>query len=367
MSEHGHEAWIEDLRLRVERFKLLFLQLGYANEPARRALMNSGFPRVSLDEYLGLLGPPIEKTLIIEGIEKFANGAPGVTMGQLRDAVHQDMDEGRRIILLSRAPQKAFPNVDGSSLLQDARFARGPALDIQGPNELPTCIDDEVGVEEVLRTALLELGSSVCADLDRVLYENQLVGQDALSGLESQVLEALDGAGLTHFSSGQRTWNFGTHLIPLKAALADVLAGFLEPSGQFPEVNRSLWKIERILRREIRALAIAQWGKTWRQSLLNGDLASKVLARAQESAYPAAASLREIRDPLEWLSLGELLSLRDISAIGYLGIPMPIWRNFESQIMPIRNRMAHMRNLHPSDATDSTKWLHVVEKNFRRN
>lgn len=68
--------------------------------------------------------------------------------------------------------------------------------------------------------------------------------------------------------------------------------------------------------------------------------------RARESAYLATTSIVQIRDPLEWLSLGELFQLCDMQSIGNLGLDPAIWRNFSAQVVPIRNRTAHMRNLH---------------------
>ena len=38
-----------------------------------------------------------------------------------------------------------------------------------------------------------------------------------------------------------------------------------------------------------------------------------------------------------------------------------LWRNFAADIMPIRNRLAHMRTLHPGDAADVAKWLRALE------
>jgi len=207
----------------------------------------------------------------------------------------------------------------------------------------------------------------LAASLDRVVYESLLIGQSALGLLNARELEALDGSSLTAPDGATRTWNFPKHLGPLKKALDEVLADALDPQQQLAEVSSGLWKIERIIRREVRRRAIAAWAENWRTQCLNGDLPEKVLERASESAYMGATSVKQLRDPLEWLSLGELLQLKDRSQIGDLGLSAAHWRQFSAQIMPIRNRLAHMRSLRPEDAADVVKWQRVLEMRFPTN
>jgi len=64
--------------------------------------------------------------------------------------------------------------------------------------------------------------------------------------------------------------------------------------------------------------------------------------------------------------LGELLDLKNRGEIGDLGMPNSLWRNFSSDIMPIRNRLAHMRTLHPGDSADVVKWLRALEVKLPR-
>jgi hypothetical protein len=106
-------------------------------------------------------------------------------------------------------------------------------------------------------------------------------------------------------------------------------------------------QMERMIRRSIRQRAVDAWSGNWRQQCLTGDLPAKVLERATEAAYPAANSIKLIRDPLEWLTLGEQLDLKNRGEIGDLACPTRFGENFSSDIMPIRNRLAHMRTLHP--------------------
>jgi len=358
----NYADWVQGIHKKASHLPVLFLQLGTSNEPARRALLASSTSVQTVSQYLELdrsaapSGP-----LLIDEMETLRQAAGIGQMGRLRERVFKDVDAGNKVVLISRAPRIAFPPVVGSDLLEDAGLAHAPSIQSAGAAQWPICREDAIPAEEALYRALLELGVELCASLDRVIYENLLTGVDALAAFNAREVEALDGAGLTAHDGVSRAWNFPRHLAPLKQALDEVLADALDPQEQLAEVNAGLWKIERTIRRAIRRRAIAAWGSEWRTRCLNGDLPAKVLERATDSAYLGAVSLKQIRDPLEWLSLGELLNLRDRAEVGDLGLAPVQWRQFSAQIMPIRNRLAHMRNLRPDDAVEVTKWRRVLE------
>ncbi|ODT12127.1 MAG: hypothetical protein ABS61_00495 [Microbacterium sp. SCN 70-18] len=367
MSATDYSDWILGVHRKAEQLRVVFLQLGSSNEPARRALGASQVNVTRVRDYLQPDGPPTTGTVVIDGMESLTMQSEATQMGALRERVFSDVEAGGRVILLSRAPRIAFPPVVGSSLLDDASLAHAPVVKCTGAHEWPTCVEDGASPADVLCRALTELGMDLSASLDRVVYESLLIGQSALGLLNARELEALDGSSLTAPDGATRTWNFPKHLGPLKKALDEVLADALEPQQQLAEVSSGLWKIERIIRREVRRRAIAAWAENWRTQCLNGDLPEKVLERASESAYMGATSVKQLRDPLEWLSLGELLQLKDRSQIGDLGLSAAHWRQFSAQIMPIRNRLAHMRSLRPEDAADVVKWQRVLEMRFPTN
>lgn len=361
MTTTDYSHWVSTILQKVEQLRIVFLQLGASNEPARRALLDSGATVKPVQTYLNEQSEPRNGTLVLDQVESFITANEGSRMGILRERVFEDVDAGARVILLSRAPRIAFPSVVGSSLLDDASFAHAPIVQCRTADEWPTCIVDGLPAPEVLCRALWELGIDLCASLDRVVYESLLTGAEALGLLGARELEALDGSGFTARDGNTRTWNFPKYLAPLKEALDNVLADALEPQQNFADVSAGLWKIERMIRREVRRRAITAWGKNWRAQCLNGDLPAKVLERATESAYLGATSIKQLRDPLEWLSLGELLQLKDRSEIGSLGLTAAHWRHFGSEIMPIRNRLAHMRSLYPEDAARVVQWKRVLE------
>ncbi|NEE03840.1 hypothetical protein [Phytoactinopolyspora halotolerans] len=361
MNEVDYSQWLESIFRKVRRFSVLFLQIGASSEPARRALRASNLTVISVAEYLVCESADAHRLIVIDELESMLRSSAEISMGALRERVLADVDSGCGVILLSRAPRVAFPPVPGSSLLDDASFGHAPLDGVTAPGQLPTCVIDGVAVDEVIRTALTELGPEVCASLDRVVYENLLVGKAALDQLDARELEALDGVGFTSIRNQKRSWNFPKYLKPLKESLDAVLAGHVEPQAQLAEIGSGLWQIERMIRRAVRQRAVAAWGDKWRSQCLNGALPRVVLERATDSAYYGAVSLKQLRDPLEWLTLSELLSLKDRKEIGDLGLKPAMWRHFATQIMPIRNRLAHMRMLRPEDSAEVAKWLRVLE------
>lgn len=359
MSEYSN--WVESIAQKARRLSLLFLQLGSAHEPARRALSNSRYKLLSVEEYLKEVSPSSADLLILDRVETLLEKGGAEKLGRLRERVFADLELGSRVVLLSRSPRGAFPATPGSSLLDDASFVQGPALDADRFSLVPACKIDGRDPVATLQASLMELGTEICASLDRAIFEAALVEDAALSVLSARELEALDGAGITRLVASRRTWTFPRHMAELKEALSFVLAGQWAVPSQLSDVSSELWRIERMLRSAIRRRAIAEWGSTWRTQCLNESLSADVLSRACESAYLSASSVKQIRDPLEWLSLGELLSLRDLKQVGNLGMSSQIWRQFSAQVMPIRNRLAHMRALNPGDAADVLKWRTFLE------
>lgn len=366
MNKADYVDWIAALRQKAARYNLLFLQLGAAHEPARRTLPDGGFTVLDLKDYLASQDDYAE-TIVVDKVEQLASASSDLTLGELREKVFKHIDLGNQLILLSRAPRAAFPAVPGSSLLDDATFVHGPREDMSDHAQWPSCRIDSAGPDHVLREVLHELGPEVCGSLDRVIFDCLLRGKEALSVFTARELEAFEGAGLISLGAAGGSWNFPRQLSPLKEALADVLAAEVKPQSQLAEVSRGLWEMERLIRRVIRTRAIMAWGTAWRTQCVQGGLNDEVLKRATESTYIGANSIKLIRDPLEWLTLGELLELKSRKEIGNLGLSPAHWRKFVEQVAPIRNRLAHMRTLHPGDAIEVVKWLRVLELRLSSN
>lgn len=362
MSDGDYVEWVEKLEKRASTLGLIFLQLGAVHESARVAL-KARLDVVEVREFMESSNLPISSILVIDGVERLIRVRSDLTMGMLRERVHEYMVTDRhRFVLLSRSPRAAFPAVPGSSLIDDAALFGSPHIDGAAPDKWTSGGGDTADSTHILRRALEELGPEVCASLDRAIFDSLLVGQVALRILSARELEALDGAGITCVKGEIRDWNLPANLEVLKEELANVLADEVYAQTQLFQVTRGLWEIERRIRRAVRSRAIIAWGDEWRSRCLNGDLPQEVLKRANSSACPGVRSIKALRDPLEWLTLGELLGLRTRGEIGDLGMASPIWRQFEDKIMPIRNRLAHMRTLYPGDETEVIKWREVIQR-----
>ena len=70
--------------------------------------------------------------------------------------------------------------------------------------------------------------------------------------------------------------------------------------------------------------------------------------------------MKDLRDPLEWLSTTELLELRVTRELGDLGMAPFLWASLARDILRVRNRVAHMRMLDEADAILAQKWRRVV-------
>lgn len=360
MSTNEYREWIDGIRQKASQFGVIFLQVGAANKPAREALFAAGMTTMSTDEYLSThIQDP--SCILISDIERFSRARVKESLGQLRERVLADVTAGFKFILLSTAPRIAFPDVIGSSLLEDARFAHAPRIRGDDANDFPSCAQFGEDSRKVLCEVLADLGVELCASLERVLFESLLVGDEALAVFRARELEALDAAGLICIDGSMMTWNFPKWLKPLKDSLDEVLAGSVSAPSDLLAVSSGLWLIERTIRRAIRNRAIEKWGEAWRTQCLNPKMRDDVVERATEAAYLAASSIKQIRDPLEWLSLGELLTLTENPQIGKLGISSAMWGNFKVSIMPIRNRLAHMRMLRPEDSAEVAKWRTAID------
>lgn len=113
----------------------------------------------------------------------------------------------------------------------------------------------------------------------------------------------------------------------------------------------------------MRGAAVRNFGDTWRASCLGG-LNAEVLRRAQLDASVAAKTVADLRDPLEWLTLGELMDLVRSQKFDNLGVEPAIWRKLQEQLVPIRNRVAHVRMLKAGDDETVMMWASLIKSRF---
>jgi hypothetical protein len=283
------------------------------------------------------------------------------------------MDMGKSVCMISVAPRIAFGNVPGSSLLEDAALILLPQLiDAECPSDarrqvgwrLPAITyGHEVNCVECLTVILSELGTGVLSALDHCLFEIDPQSAAGLRFLTDREVEAVRGSGLlTVDVDGEAELVDKRLLGPVKEALSALLGAATVPPVSLASVSNGLWYIERTIRSALRREATKAQGKHWRTQTIPGGLAVEVMKRARSDTSLTASSVAELRDPLEWLTLGELLDLVTSNKHGGLGVDQLIWRRFSEQVVPIRNRLSHMRLLKSRDEEIVSIWVRLIRQ-----
>lgn len=372
----------EDLKRAVFRRRLVFVQMGSAFEPMREAILG-GMPggRTNAKDLLKAPeGTLAEPSILVTSVEEFVSAGWSVNggLGALREIISARVDSGQDVCLVSRAPRVAFGNIPGSSVLDDAALV---TLALLSADECPDGAGQAVGwklpsvtygdcpeIIEAFVEILGELGFGVLTALDHALYELDPRSAEGLRFLPKRDLEALRGAGLVEVGvAGAVSLTVPRRLTQLKDALADLLGQATTPPVEYASVADGLWYLERTVRAAVRARAIAESGARWRGAIVSEGMAAEVLKRAQLDANPTAVSIRELRDPLEWLTLGELLDIAQSGHSNQLQMDAVLWRRLSEQVVPVRNRVSHMRYLKSSDPELVMMWVGIVRQHLERS
>lgn len=349
---------------RLRRHKLVFVQHGAVFDGLTDAVTEaSASPLVQLGDVVTTINDPI---IHVFGVEAYAINQPvPLSLGELRKVVSELLDKDVQVCLWSRAPRTAFAPIPGSSLLDDASpfFIPPMAALPSDPESVFPAVRLGEDLSDVFYNALLELGVHILAALDRALFDAQLDRQAMFEVLDPREIEALRGAGLVHRPDGTAfqlcaPQRFGE----LKEQLAATLAEHVDAQRELSQIAESMWKMERKIRRRLRTASREKSGARWRTNVLHGDLNQKVLERAQVDGYVSASSLGQLRDPIEWLSLGELIEVVTSAKFGGLGLPKVFWTKFSQEVVPVRNRLSHMRHFKHGDKELVHMWVAQVDR-----
>lgn len=364
-----------EIRAKTKQYKLLFVQLGAAFDVLRDGLISElGGTQVNAAEFCEVDPDTlqVEGLLLLTGLEDFAGstakGKP--TLGVLRQRVTQQLISSD-VCLVSRAPRIAFPKVPGSSLIEDAKVHCVRLLEAHehpaaaGITGLPSVAFGELDFPEVFRASLLELGLNTLAALDYALFES-MSGRDFVCHLEHNEVEALRGAGLVAVEDGENVFTVPNRYSEFREATASALADITHPQDDLGPISDGIWTIERMIRKALRDAAIQNHQNSWRKHVAHGDLELKVLQRAKSDSYPTASKISELRDPIEWLSLGELLEVARSKNYQGLGIDAYTWQRFSHDLIPIRNRLSHMRLIKHGDMVTVRMWVKILRQLLER-
>lgn len=352
--------WLEELLQQCTRANVVFVQLGDAYPIAREAIAPRMDSVVTVTDYVA--DPNLQGNLrLVTQLEDLTEaGAP--SLGRLRERVNADRDTGVRVVLLSRRPKIAFPSVPGSQILRDAKLVPPPLyLENESWSFGHEATAEGVPDHIVLERALRELGEVACADLDAVLFEDGRTSQK-LRDLPEFLQDALIGAGMVTYSGGTLQWAISDAPTRVRTALGEVIAGMRRPQEDLARVASSCWVIERLIKQALRARARALWGERWRAELLGAKLSKEAFERAASGTYASAETLENLRDPLEWLSLAETLSLRSRPEIGSLGVRPSMWSLMGSELLPIKDRVERSQLMRRPDVDTTSRWEDLLSQ-----
>lgn len=363
------------IRARAKQYKLLFIQMGAAFDALRPELISElNCTTMTALDFCNSDLTTIEAggLLLLTDVETFANSTVRKvpTLGTLRQKVVQQL-ELSDVCLMSRSPRIAFPIVPGSSLIEDAKVHRVPLLEPDelpfGPTAvgsmLPAVAFDHLDCSEVFQASLSELGLSALAALDHAIFES-MSGKNFGEYLQNSELEAIRCAGFLVLEGEDSVFTVPQRFSEFREAVAEALASTIKPQDDLGAVINGLWVIERMIRKALREEALTQDKGRWRKNLANSELLAKALGRANGDTYLTARNVSELRDPIEWLTLGELLEVVRSKKFGGLGIPNYVWDRFNNELVPVRNRISHMRLLKKGDTATVNLWVSQLKRLF---
>ncbi|MFJ6003397.1 hypothetical protein [Arthrobacter sp. NPDC092385] len=366
MTDRG--GWILDLERQARRFAVVFVHLGFAFSTLRADLVDIKGTQLCINDYLAQPAPDQPTLHILNDFERVSK-TKDATIGRLRERVLSDIDSGHVFILVSTISRNFFEPSPGSDLLADATHVFVPLDDPSGEDPLTvfpsynSCGQDS---SKLLIGCLEEVGSSTVHALSQAIWEEGRSPRDTIEVLSKIDIEALRGAGLVSVDGTSVQWTMNSVWKKFKSAVALVSARYTEESSWLVDTFIDLWVIERLIRNGIRDALIAKQGEGWRDGCLTAGLKQEVLERARKDAQPAARSLRDLRDPLEWLTTVELLQLREDRELGNVGLEAYMWTKLRNAVVPIRNRAAHMRFIDAQDARTLRTWRLIVSKGMAK-
>lgn len=355
--------WFSILERDARRFSILFIQLGHAFSPLRNILNEVQATSLTVQDYLATDLPENPKICIIKDLDTVKDNKK-LTIGQLRERVMADVDLGYGFILVSSVPRNAYEFTAGSDLVVDAKHVFAPLLECEensSLNSLPSFSSD-IDESNFLLSCVQELSPQTVMKLSEAMWELSLSPNECISFLSFSEIEALRGAGLLTVSDMETSWIVGRAWKNFRNAVAIAASRYIVAGSWLALAFQDLWLIERIIRNAIRNALIEKQGEGWRETCLPNGLRSEVLERARRDAQPSADKMKDLRDPLEWLTTSELLELRENRDLGALGLESYLWQKLRGDVLPIRNRAAHMRMISEQDALMLSNWRKLIER-----
>lgn len=303
---------------------------------------------------------------------------------RMRPVLNEARRNGWRVLLVSTVPPDLYPALAGSSILMDARLVQGRPIDSESAAEYvrKLGVTAEEAVANVVRhssgsRALLEafasielsegsgngkrakalaaekniagqtfdeIGPSLCMWLEHWIFES---GREKVydTDIATNYIVALRSAGVIAPADED-----AFVMLPYVnrelwiAVLGEYLESVVEPPNHWAQLVGELFAFERELRCAIKR-ALVEAG-TFESALIPHR--ERILELARRDSVPGAVDLSDVRSPLDWLTLSDLLTMAQEGAQSrspsrMCGYGPEDWMRLAREIVPIRNRVAHMR------------------------
>lgn len=288
-------------------------------------------------------------------------------------------DNGGKILIVSRSPRSHFPIGDGSSLVLDSKdihlkdssyadwviseaqkMTQGLPLKAARSRGFAAKLEQEIAGEispnkvneilhEVSTETLHELGSSYISWLDEWITEVGETRVPLIDVPEWMQVELLV-SGVAEIDVDQKY----LHLFP--ATLGNGwLRGLKSASRRctsapidWRETSASLFEIERLIRQALADSLEYSLGRKWAKQVLQHEEQSYI---REASNMATAIGLEKLANPLDYLTLGQLLDIAEKRTEGRTaGLNQKLLSDLR-RLIPIRNRIVHMRLPKPDDLT----------------
>ncbi|MDQ0260453.1 hypothetical protein J2W20_002357 [Sinomonas atrocyanea] len=317
--------------------------------------------------------------IIVLGFDALLRARRGEAwMRQLRPMLFDAMAGGAALIISSKLPQKAYPAIDGSGLATDCYATPVPRL----------TIDHMVGMDEVRAKDILAVSMGYPGPASRLLAgggsgASLLEGSDifieclaasivecgaeTLSSLESCYLHGIslpegpyshpDDVQSTLIAAGMAEVDYASDAVNVLPWLsvnticraivkADLM--MLDAPASWGEIANKLFRIERSLRAIISRNSVYS---SRREQFLESRR-KKIRDNYSNETGVAAPSLEQLAIPEKWLDLSDLLDLlAELAEGGRInGMSSKQWAKAKADLLPVRNRIQHMRLPRSGDA-----------------
>lgn len=325
-------------------------------------------------------------------------------LAQARSMVIEALDSGRRFIAVSEVPKLRLLGCAGSQLIIDARTVFLPrvstnrisdemrAMGLSEPEArfvgdmcmgLPGLARAVVKASEnagedrpaakraavvetrkALLTAIRELGTEGIVALDDLVSRDEWQLDEA--SMDPLVFEALRGAGLVEVVRESADVSLMAPRLRKQyaAAVREASDAWVDPPADVGPILTGLWEIERRIRRMVQQRAVQRHGGNWIDGVLcPADVKERVVSRVQADRA-AHVPIERIGNPLEWMTLDEVLDWLEREADWAYPAEAPalLFRRLRIDLQPVRNRAAHFRLPHLRDADIVARWRHELRR-----